>query len=352
MMIEVKTFSQNFEELYGLIRDSWVEDYTTKYHQPVQDFSIDFLSWNLTKPNSDPDLLLTAYLQGDLVGFAAAIPHELICGSNILRATLSTFFTTRSGFKGKGVGKALARERIRRIKEKGYDINYFAQDEGHSVESLMSRVSADMGESLIDFYRFTFLSKPLDQEKVARIIELSSIEKIALPFISHTSKTKINGTHKLREADIKKISESFLYELGENEISVFYHASDIKREYQYPISGVNIHSNGKQIGAILYYHIDLVGNRANANPAKICMIDYFVYQKMSVIEKYNFIKKFCSEQKELGCCLITYPTSPSTELLPFYANLFIPSGRYHTIRGFDFNGNLPAHFKAKRLMFR
>ena len=61
-MVEIRTFEGNFEEVQQLIRESWSEEYRLKHNQPVMDYShIDFLRWNLNRPNSDPDLIIAAY---------------------------------------------------------------------------------------------------------------------------------------------------------------------------------------------------------------------------------------------------------------------------------------------------
>ena len=48
--MEIKTFDGDIDRLYAMMKKSWEADYRKRYNQPVQDFSPDFLRWNLEKP--------------------------------------------------------------------------------------------------------------------------------------------------------------------------------------------------------------------------------------------------------------------------------------------------------------
>ena len=69
-MVEIRAFDGDLQEVSELIKSSWGEDYQGIYKQPVMDYSnIDFLEWNLKKPNAEPLNLLGAYKGKKLVGF-------------------------------------------------------------------------------------------------------------------------------------------------------------------------------------------------------------------------------------------------------------------------------------------
>ena len=101
-MVEVRTFDGEFEEVHQLIKDSWSEEYRIKHNQPVMDYSsVEFLRWNLRRPNSDPDLIMAAYSGSKLVSFVAGIPLSLMINDQKFKAGVSSFFTTHVDYQGK-----------------------------------------------------------------------------------------------------------------------------------------------------------------------------------------------------------------------------------------------------------
>jgi hypothetical protein len=180
-MIKFKPFSGDYEKIYDLIKKSWQDDYINKYRQPVQDFSPDFLQWNIQRVGYDPDLILEGYINGDLVGFSANMPKKIIYDGNIVNAVLSTFLSIHPEYKNRGFVKEFIHERIHRMRAKKYDLNYFIQDEGHAIENIVRKTANSLGEGVKTYLRFTFLVKPLDSEKIKKSAALSVMERMTLP---------------------------------------------------------------------------------------------------------------------------------------------------------------------------
>jgi GNAT superfamily N-acetyltransferase len=192
-MIKIKSFSGDYQKVYELIKKSWQDDYVNTYRQPVQDFTPEFLRWNIEREGYDPDLILEGYIKNNLVGFSANMPRKLIYDGKIIKAVLTTFISVHPQTKNKGIGKRLLDEQIFRIKEKKYGLNYFINDEGHISEKMFANLSLRIGTPVLNYHRFTFLTKPLDAGKIKKIEKLSFPENAVLPFISPVKK---KNTHK------------------------------------------------------------------------------------------------------------------------------------------------------------
>ena len=181
-MVEERKFDGDFEEVHQLIKASWSEEYRIKHNQPfIDNSSVEFLRWNLQRPNSDPELIMAAYSKGKLVSFVAAIPLTLKYNDKILKAAVSSFFTTHVDYQGKGIATSLGKEGLKRGIEKGYDLGYIVTDAGHNAIKLVKSISEDLELKYMRLGKFTFLAKPLDKDKIAQLASLTFHQRIILP---------------------------------------------------------------------------------------------------------------------------------------------------------------------------
>jgi hypothetical protein len=353
-MVEIRAFDGNFEEVSSLIKASWLQEYREKYNQPVIDYSsIDFLEWNLKRPNSDPDLLFGAYLNGKLIAFAAGIPHTLRYNDQKFRAASTSFFTTHVDHKGKGIGKELIRIGLLKGIEKGYEMNTFVPDEGHVVENFIKKLSREMNLKFMKLHRFTFLTKPLDQRKLSELVDFPLYQKIALPIITK-KETKIDNQKYIYnpEEDLKFIEPMVNRSLPPNTLSVFWTEDILSSNLRSKISDTFFINEGEKKAFINYYNIDMLGSGISTKSHKITMVDYVHLENLSFYQKHQFVSNFCSDQKERGSCAITVPTIPVFDPKPFLSNLFIPNGRYHWFCAHDFNHKLNDPVNVGYLFFR
>jgi len=145
-MVEIRRFDGDLQEVSDLIKASWGKEYRGKHKQPVMDYScIDFLEWNLNRPDADPDLLIGAYSGGKLVGFIGGFPHKLRYNDKVLRSASASFVTTHIRYQRKGIGRSLIREAVIKVVEKGYyDIITGLLDEGHISENFFITLSNEL----------------------------------------------------------------------------------------------------------------------------------------------------------------------------------------------------------------
>jgi hypothetical protein len=128
--------------------------------------------------------------------------------------------------------------------------------------------------------------------------------------------------------------------------------TDLPDQLASNVSATVFEHQGDKTGLLNYYNIDLISGIDPDYKAKTTMIDFVDFKNYSFVEKHGFIKKFCLKQAEKGSALILLPTMPLFDLKPFYTNFFIPTGRYHNIRAFDFNRCLPEDVAVENIIFR
>jgi len=190
-MVKIKPFSGDYEKIYDLIKKSWQEDYVNKYRQPVQDFTPEFLKWNIEREGYDPKCIHEGYIGNKLVGFYAHLPRKLVFDGTIINALLSTFITVDPDVQKKGIGKKLLDEQILIMKEKKIDLNYVVLDEGHISERMYENLGKLLKVPVRTCHRFTFLYKPLNSEVLKKTDTLTLAERITLPLISYP-KNRLN----------------------------------------------------------------------------------------------------------------------------------------------------------------
>ena len=353
-MIEIRAFDGDLQEISELIMSSWVPDYKEEYKQPVIDYSsIDFLEWNLKKPNVDPENLFGAYSNGKLVGFLGSFPHQLHYNDQILKSGTGSFFTTHNDYKRKGVGKALVRAFWKRCRERGFDVGICITDEGHPAGGIVDTVADDLDMGLFKALRFTFLSKPLDENKVAELTYLPFIMKIGLKLCTKKSVAMSQNAYGFEpEKDVSVICEMLNNAPYANDTLRVYWENDILiSQLRGRLSDTMFLNHGNRKGIINYYTIDLLGFRSIPKRHKMTVINNVWFENLSFLEKHRFVSDFCADQKKNGSCLISIPTIPAFDLVPFYSNLFIPSGRYHIINVIDFSNKLGKIVKVGFLFF-
>lgn len=353
-MVEIRTFDGDIEEISDLIKSSWVPDYKKEYKQPVIDYSsIDFLEWNLKKPNADPDDLFGAYHNGKLVGFAGGFSHLSRYNDQILKTGIASFFTTHVDYKRKGIAKALCREVFNRCMEKGFDIGLCVTDEGHPAGGIVDSQSAGLNIGHYKAHRFTFLSKPLDENKVAELAYLPFFHKVGLKLFTKRNETMSRNVYGLEpEKDVDIICRMLNgAPYTDDTLTVHWENQILLSQLWGRLADTMFFNHGKKKGIINYYTIDILGCRSIPKCHKVTIIINVWFENFSFLEKHRFVSDFCADQKKNGSCAISIPTIPAFELAPFYSNLFIPSGRYHLFNVLDFNKKLGKTVKARFLFF-
>ena len=353
-MVEIRTFDGDLQEVSNLIKASWAEDYRGAYKQPFMDYSsIDFLEWNLKKPNVDPDLLFGAYSGSKLVAFVAGVPYKFRYNDQVLRSVSASFFTTHIDYKRKGIGKSLIREALLKAIEKGYDVITIVTDEGHLGQGLTEKLSKEMNLRFLKLKRFTFLSKPLDKNKLMELADLSLFHKIGLQMFTKRGGAVRGEAYGFEPAkDVKVICQMLNKSYRPNTLTVNWEEDTLASQLRGRISDtLFVNRNGRK-GLINYYKIDLIGCRSTPKLHKMTMIDNVRFENMSFFEKHRFVSDFCADQKKNGSCVITIPTVPVFDLVPFYSNMFLPNGRYHWYCAHDFNHKLGENVEVGYLFFR
>ncbi|HHE64827.1 MAG TPA: GNAT family N-acetyltransferase [Bacteroidetes bacterium] len=346
-MVEIRAFDGDLQEVSDLIKASWAEDYQGAYKQPVMDYSsIDFLKWNLKRPNSDPDLLVGAYDGIKLVAFAAGFPHQTRYNDKVFKSVAASFLTTHTDYKKRGIGKSIGKAFLGGAKKR-YDIVTCVPDEGHAVERALENLSHTMNVGFLKLHRFTFLSKPLDKKKLLELADLPLYQKIGMQlFTKKTSAVKREIYEVESEKDIRSIYQMLNSSYHPNTLAVNWDEDMLATRLRSRISNsLYINRNGRK-GFINYYNMALIGCRSTPKVHKITMIDNVQFENMSFFEKHRFISDFCASQKKHGSCIINIPTSPAFDLTPFYSNTFLPSGRYHSYCVQDLHSKLGDNVQA------
>ncbi len=353
-MVEVTTFDGELDEIHRLIRASWLRDYREQYNQPVIDYSsIPFLEWNLNRPKSSRNLHIGAYLDDQLVGFAAGIPVTLRLHNNTIQSVLGSFLTTHVDYKGQGIAKALAKEYVRRTLEMQFDLLYSVTDEGHAVDNLFKAVAAPMRVPYRTFYRFTFLSKPLDKQKVTELTDLPFYQKLALPLFTKKAGSINKRKYNLdTENCIGEVVDLMNQSTSSKALSVSWTEDELLYDVTDRFTKIFFLKTGTKRGLILFYRMDLLGCTTFEANYPMTIIDCVRFHNMSFFEKRKFISDFCSQEKEIGSSIVAVPTMPGFDLRPFYANLFYPSGRYHSFVGCDMKNLLDFPLQLDYLVFR
>ena len=346
-MLEIRSFVGELGEVHSLIRASWLQDYRDHYKQPIIDYSsVPFLEWNLNRPKSSPELSITAYLDEQLVGFVAGIPVTLKLQDKTIQSVLGSFLTTHANYKGRGIGKALMKEFVNRLQEMPFDLLCGVTDEGHAQDNINKTLAVQMGVPYRTFYRFTYLSKPLNKQKITELSDLPFHQKIALPLITKRTTKPKNRKYTFEvNTCIETIVDMLNQSTSTQSLSVSWVEDELLYDLNSGFSKVFFLNAGRKMGLILYYHMNLLGCTSKEAVHPMTIIDCVRFKNMSFYEKHKFISDFCSQEKEMDSCIVAVPTMPGFDLRPFYFNLFFPSGRYNQIVGCDLKNLLdfPLH---------
>ena len=353
-MVEIRTFDGDFEAVHQLINASWSEEYRIKHRQPVMDYSsVEFLRWNLSRPNCDPDLVLSAYSGNKLVGFVAGIPSNLTYNNRKFKAAVSTYYTTHVDYQKQGIAKKLGIEGLKRGIEKDYDLSYVIIDEGHRAINLVKDISRDLELKFVNYYKFSFLAKPLDKEKVSQLADLPFHQRLFLPIVTAKPHKVDMGSYQFDlEKDTPAIYQMFRDACRPDALGTVWSEAELSYNLESNLSNTFYWHYEDKKAFIIYYNIHVLSGKSIAVAHKNTMIDYACFIGMSFSEKRKFVRDFCSFEKQNGSCSILIPTLPAFDLIPFYSNLFFPSGRSHQIVGYDLNRKLDKPVKIGYFFMR
>jgi GNAT superfamily N-acetyltransferase len=354
-MVEIRKFDGDLQEVSDLIKASWGKEYRGKHKQPVMDYSsIDFLEWNLNRPDADPDLLIGAYSKGKLVAFVGGFPHKLRYNDKILRSASASFLTTHLQYQRQGIGRSLLREAIFKVIEKGYyDVITGLIDEDHASEKFFITLSNELNFRFLKLKRFTFLSKPLDKTKLMELADLPPLHKIGLQLFTKRAGADRGKAYGYEPAkDVKVICQMLNTSCNQTTLTVDWDEDTLAPLLRDRISNTLFVNRDGRKGLINYFTINLIGCRSTPKSHKMTMVDNVRFVNMSFYEKHRFVSVFCADQKKNGSCVITIPTSPVFDLTPFYTNTFLPNGRYHWYCAHDVNRKLGEDVQAGYLFLR
>jgi len=353
-MFEIRTFDGDLKEVSELIKTSWSEDYHGLYKQPVMDYAnIDFLDWNLNKPDKDPRTLFGAYIGVKLVGFLGGFSVTFRYNDMLLKGVSGSFFTIHTEYKKMGIARTLMREATRQGIEAGIDISCSIPDEGHPMERVLETVCDEMKVGCLKPKRFTFLSKPLDRHKLLELGEYPLYQKIGLQlFTKRPGKIKSNTGGFEPENHVEPICLMLNESYRSDTLAVNWDDVLLSSQLRSQVSNTKYANAENRKGLINYFNIDLIGCRSPKKVHKMTMIDNVYFDNMSFVEKHKFVSEFCAEEKIQGSCVITIPTIPGFDLKPFYSNYFFPTGRYHTFFVQDLQNKLGKSISAGYLFVR
>jgi predicted N-acetyltransferase YhbS len=354
LMVEIKSFKGDFKEVQHLINGAWSEEYRLKHNQPVMEYSsVDFLRWNLSRPNSDPDLILAAYAGSKLVSFGAAMPLNLKFNDQVLRGAVISFLATHVDYQGQGIAKNLMREGLRRGVEKGYDLGYIITDAGHKAINLVKSISEDLKLKYMQFCKFTFLAKPLDKYKIFQLANLPLYQRLFLPIIAAKPKqTCLKACQFDVIGDALVVLQMIRNSCPADTLSIDWSENDLSCHLKSKLSDTYFFNFENKKAFINYFNINVLSAKYADVAHKMTMIDSVYFENMSFFEKRKFVSDFCALEKQNGSCTIFIPTLPIFDLKPFYFNLFFPSGRHHFISGLDLKNRFQNPIDIGNLLIR
>jgi Myristoyl-CoA:protein N-myristoyltransferase, N-terminal domain len=354
-MVELRTYDGDFEEVHQLIKASWSEEYRIRHNQPVMDYSsVEFLRWNLNRPNIDPDFIMAAYSNGKLASFFSAIPLTLKYNDQILKGSLASFLTAHVDFRGKKFGKILIKDLgFKHLIEEGYDLGYAIVDAGHRSINMIKYISRHYKLKLINFHKFTYLAKPLDKKKVSQLADLPLYQRLSLPIITTKSKKMNIDSYQFDPDNDTPIIHKMIREASPPDaLCVDWTQDELLYNLKSNLSNTFYLNLGDKKAFINYFNINILSAKSSKVAYKSTVIDYVCFNNMAIKEKRKFVRDFCAFEKQNGSCMIVIPTLPLFDLKPFYFNLFFPSGRFHYIVGVDITKKLKEPVKIGYLLVR
>ena len=294
-----------------------------------------------------------AYEGSRLVGFMGTFHVTFRYNDLLLKGVSGSFCTTHIDYKRKGIAKALLREATRLGIAEGYDIGCSVPDEGHPMEKALEDVCNELNICFYKPHRFTFLSKPLDKQKLMELADYPLYQKIGLQLLTKRSGVAERNIDELEpERDVTPICKLLNASYKANTLSVNWNENLLSSQLRSRISNAQYRNQNGSEGLINYFTIDLIGCREPHKRHKMTMIDNAHFEKMSFLERHRFVSDFCAIQKSSGCCAITIPTLPTFDLKPFYLNAFMPTGRYHCYFIQDLQNKLNGNVSAGYLFVR
>ncbi len=240
--------------------------------------------------------------------------------------------TAHIDFKKRGIAKTLLRKAYRMGMEKGYDICTGVPDEGHPVGRLMEKLSDEMNITLFKLHRFTFLSKLLDNVKMMELANWPLYQKKSGIGLLSKKASKIHPKNYDfdRKKDLNIICEMLNASYKTDTLTVNWDTETLSIQLEGKPSGAMYLNQDDCKALITYYSIDFIGCRSKQVVHKMTVVENVHFENISFFKKHRFVSDFCVDQKKRSAVLISIPTSPIFDLMPFYSNTFLPSGRYHT----------------------
>lgn len=334
--IEIKTFDGDYNALQNLLRSAWKYDYSV-HKQPVMNFSIPYLKWNLESPSGNRYFHIGAYHNGKLIGFAASFPqsYEYITksGKTIsktnLKGVLSTYFTTHQDYRRMGIGTMLAKERIRRHIEQGVEINLFYQDHGHASSKVYPKFSGYMNSSYSNLRSIGFLIKVLDIKSLCKLEYYSAFQSKFFGLFTFLEgnkniKPNANQIRKFRTDDIDtclNIINSFMPGFG---LFRRWSKEELLWELENELSTTYVFLKNEIPVALISYHIlEMTGRTEDS----VAQVDNIFIDALTNAEKRAFIHYVTSAIKKTEAKMILIPELPYFKTGSFYRNLYIPFSR-------------------------
>lgn len=158
MTIEFDSLGGRFNDAAQVIEASWLEN-----KDQTLDYNPDFLRSCYEYPGTDPELSPAIYEQGQLAAFVCGFPRTVRIHGRLRRLLMMTYFTVAPAAKGRGLGKRVWAECLRRARAKNYDgaIHYCV--DGNKSNLVTVGAAELLGLSCVRIFTIQYLMRPVPE---------------------------------------------------------------------------------------------------------------------------------------------------------------------------------------------
>lgn len=346
--MEVRTFEGDAGEIARFTQHVWQSAYRSKIPTPVWDE--DFFDWQLLSEDSRRSgYLVAAYDGGQLVGSLFAEEFLFRLHDVEFSAALSSWLAVHPGYQRRGVGRRLAEEQRRRLRERGakFLLGFGIREK----ESSGPKFWMSFCEETVILGRLGMWARLLDHRAVAewdvRCLEGLSARLLGALQRPAPARRPAEGVREYRPEDLPDCLALVNASLGRVDMGCVWGSARLARQLQYkgiPRTLVAESAEGRAEGFINYYPLGLLGR----THLRAGIIDILATHRLSWRRQRDLLSAALSKMYDEGLKLalaLRLPTSPGLLLLGS-GFVPLPSGYDVICHRADTSLNLA---KAKRL---